>query len=152
MGLELQEQIIEDLKNLRIACESLDLLLPNEFIILMSSPEKWKYFRSTNDGFFDLRTNPIKSPISNGFLVPFISDSQYTHFYYLHLTPNRNSYEVVWSDDICYVAMTVSLEEFEEEYKEEFNQENIFLCDDDFEHFMFCHLQNHEKWFSEHGM
>jgi len=150
MGLEREFEIFGDLENLEKSCLELSLCLPSEFTMLMKSPNLWSKFRSMNSGFFDIREKPIKCPTSSGFLIPFISDQQYCHYYYLHISPNTEGYLILWADASYGDAIYASPEDFERDYKEDFDKNNIYLINDDFERFMYGHYEKHEGWFKEH--
>ena len=147
MGLQRASAMPADLARLETACARLELVLPSDFLLFMQTAQMWGQFRSVNGGYFDIRKDPARCPISDGFLVPFISDQQYCHFYFLHIAPGRSNHEIVWADDLYLGALYATSEEFEREYRQEFDPSDIYLRDGDFENFMHCHLQDHEKWF-----
>lgn len=152
MGQRRESQFPAALRKLQEACASLQLNLPSSFLLLMESPALWQRFRSMNDGFFEVKRPPVKCPLSDGYLVPFISDQQYCHFYFLHLARDRPDHEVVWADDLYYHALYTDAETFEKEYKDESDASDIYLCNRDFERFMYCHFEDHEKWFESAGI
>ena len=151
MGLEGKEKINTDLALLESACAELEITLPVDFVTFMTSPNLWEKFRSTNAGFFDIGAKPVKCPVSDGYLIPFISDQQYCHFYFLHVVSGKKEYEIVWADDLYYGAIYATPEECESAYATEFNQSNIYLCNVNFANFMRCHYEEHETWFVENG-
>lgn len=151
MGEELNDSLADQLSVLTVECEKIGVKLPPSFTIFFSSPELWRKFRSTNAGFFDLREKPAKSPITDGYLIPFITDQQYTHYHYLHIVPGEDEYQVVWTEDVYNGAIYATPDEFLEDYKEEFDKEDIYLLDNDFEHFLKCHYDIHESWLKKHG-
>lgn len=146
MGERKRSTLMADLRSLRASCFELQLELPQSFILFMSSPQLWAKFRSMNDGFFDLGRPPIKCPTTDGYLIPFISDQQYCHFYFLHLTPGRQKYEVVWADDAYTDALYAAPEVFARDYERDFDVSDIHLCSDDFEAFIWNHCNSHEEW------
>lgn len=147
MGQRQGSVIPNDLRKLQESCTGLKLLLPSSFLLLMESPQLWTRFRSMNDGFFEVKKPPIRCPVSNGYLIPFISDQQYCHFYFLHLAPGRTEHEVVWADDHYHGALYADEKVFESDYRSQFDPTDIQLCNQDFERFMYCHLEDHEKFF-----
>lgn len=151
MGLECGDRMMGDIHRLEGACAELGIVLPAEFRTFMMTPEFWCKFRSVNGGFFDLRESPVKSPVGGGYLIPFISDQQYCHFHFLHVFSGSKNYDVLWADDLYKGAVYASQEVFEEDYKDEFDKDDIYLCDNSFEHFLWCHYQSNEKWFVQHG-
>jgi len=150
MGLERNDEMQEDLEKLERACAEQGLTLPGEFRAFMRSPDLWRKFRSVNAGFFDLRNVPVKCPIGEGHLIPFIADQQYCHYHFLHLMPGQVEYEIVWAEDLKQ-ALYASPKVFQENYQRNFDKYDIYLCDNNFEHFMRGHYEDNEKWFAEHG-
>jgi len=144
-------EIPGDFERLKYRCCKLNLKLPESFVYFFENPALWGKFRSTNCGIFNISEKPINCPVSKGFLVPFISDSQYTHYHYLHLVPFDDSHQVIWTDDLYYLAIKASPGEFEKEYKNEFDEKEIYLLDNNFEHFLKCHYENHENWLKNNG-
>ncbi|MGN8084261.1 hypothetical protein [Variovorax sp. 22077] len=116
MGLQRASAMPSDLARLETACARLELVLPSDFLLFMQTAQMWGKFRSVNGGYFDIRKDPARCPISDGFLVPFISDQQYCHFYFLHIAPGRSNHEIVWADDLYLGALYATSEEFEREY------------------------------------
>ena len=114
----------------------------------MENPRLHKHFRSINDGFFDLSNKPIKCPVGDGYLINIITDSQYCHFTYLYLEENSHAYSIVWADDLYDGAIRADIEEFENEYKDEFDKSEIYLLDNSFEHYMYHYYQLNEEHFS----
>lgn len=151
MGEELGDSIVDQLAVLIVECERVGIELPPSFIKFFKTPIFWTKFRSTNSGFFDLREMPVKCPVSSGYLIPFITDQQCTHYHYLHLVPGEDKYQVVWTDDLYNEAIYATEEEFIEDYSDEFDEEDIYLLDDDFEHFLKCHHRIHEGWLKKNG-
>lgn len=149
MGLEREEFLQAELIRLEQECNALGLSLPPAFVLFMGNPTLHKSFRSINAGFFDLRKPPVKCPLSDGYLIPFISDQQYCHFYFLHLLPDSDEYDILWADDLYCGALYASPQDFESDYKDEFDPRELYLCNTDFERFLRCHFAEHEAWFAE---
>ena len=138
MGSERQSRLLEDFEKVKNQCNSLGLILPNSFIDFFNTPTYWQKFLSSNDGFFYLDKSVIFCPYINGYLIPFIADSQHCHYYYLHLQANQKDYEIVWTEDIYLMALLATPEELETDFAEgEFDETDIYLIDNDFERFMF---------------
>lgn len=146
MGEKKGGTLTANLQSLHVSCSLLQLELPQGFVIFMRSPPLWTKFRSVNDGFFDLGRPPVKCPTTDGYLIPFISDQQYCHFYLLHLTPGRQEYEIVWADDAYTDALYADPEVFARDYARDFDASDIHLCSDDFEAFIWDHCNSHEEW------
>lgn len=148
MGAEREETLAADLQSLRASCSALQLELPQGFLLFMNSPSLWKKFRSVNGGFFDLRRQPVRCPTTHGYLIPFISDQQYCHFYLMHLTPGKRPYEIVWADATYTDALYATPELFAINHEHDFDASDIHLCNVDFEAFMWNHYHDHEKRFA----
>ena len=140
MGSERQSRLLEDFEKVKNQCNSLGLILPNSFIDFFNTPTYWQKFLSSNDGFFYLDKSVIFCPYINGYLIPFIADSQHCHYYYLHLQANQKDYEIVWTEDIYLMALLATPEELETDFAEgEFDETDIYLIDNDFERLVSVH-------------
>mgnify|MGYP000173186020 CR=1 FL=1 len=144
MGSEHILRLKDDLGLLINKCQDLGISLPESFVFLMSNQKLHQYFRSLNDNFFDLVDEPIKCTFSDGYLINIIADSQYCHFIYLYIEENSSDYKILWSEKFYG-----DMEDFE--YEVNFDESDLYLLDDNFEHFMYHNRKVTEERFSENS-
>lgn len=117
------------------------LELPSEFLLFFHSPDLQKRIRSCTDCFLDLSPICVPSPLGEGFLIRFLSDSQGCVFWYLYLQRPGLDHCVVASPDF-YGAE-------EELWQEEPpDPSQIIFCEQSFEWFICRFFLENEIWFT----
>ncbi len=147
MANGIESKVTEGFKKTIEDCKKIGLCLPTSFRKFFKNEGYWAFFRSYNGGFFDFTKPPIKYPCSNGYLIRFICDSQYCHFYYLYLEKGSLDHKILWAEDDVDWGLYASKNELEQEAatEGEIDFSKVHLVDNDFEHFMWAHYKKHEK-------
>lgn len=149
MGLSYDSDLSKLLEN----CKKFNLILPNQFIHFMSTPELHTKI-GTRGEYFRLPEEPLYNPYTKGYMIYFITDSQYCWDYYLHLYPNTEQYHIVYADDEYYGVLASTKEELLLEYKDESEIDDILkkicLIENDFDVFIHNRFQDFVEWFREY--
>jgi hypothetical protein len=97
IGREKAAENIHALASLRESLKRLGLKQPESFTAFMDAPALHARIRSTTDCLLDICPEAVQSPISGGYLVRFLADSQGCLFWYLYLTADGSDHAVVAS-------------------------------------------------------
>jgi hypothetical protein len=144
------EQILSSFQSLRDAVAAKGLSLPNSFEQFLSEPSLAQRVRSNTDCFLDIGTAVAPSPISGGYLIRFLSDSQGCLFWYLYLATNGD-HAVLSSSDLY--GSTAEEQGFYsyvdgEKHLAGRKAENISFASASFEAFMCRFWIENEIWFA----
>ncbi len=130
------------ISSLRESASRLGIRLPAAFTKFVETPELQQRVRSNTDCFLDVCSEPIHSPIGDGWLVRFLADSQGCIFWYLYLTPDGSDHAVVSSPGFY----GTEAEQWQEEPPD---PGEIVYCAESFEAFLCRFWLENEIWFAE---
>lgn len=128
---------------LRKNIEHVRLKLPAAFIKFFETPALQQRIRSNTDCYLDLCSEPISSPISDGYLIRFLSDSQGCIFWYLYLTKDGLDHAVVSSERFFGTKAEMWRDD-------EPPPEEIVFCAESLELFLCRFWLENKIWFSDH--
>jgi hypothetical protein len=99
IGAQRAEENARSIPMLIDACKAAAVSLPSTFLKFARAPHLQERVRSNTDCFLDLPEAPVPSPVGDGVLVRFLSDSQACVFWYLYLPTGVADHAVVSSPD-----------------------------------------------------
>lgn len=145
-----------NLAKLQENCRLLNLKLPEAFIHFINFPKLHKKIGAAAGEFVRLQDKPLYNPHTGGYMVCFITDSQYCWHNFLHLYPGSEEYAIVWVDDeYSDILETTPEERANDGYTEEYEQKipeilkQIYLLDDDFEQFIYNKYHEYIEFFRD---
>lgn len=145
-----------NLAKLQENCRLLNLKLPETFIHFINSPELHEKIGAVAGEFVRLQDKPLYNPHTGGYMICFITDSQYCWHNFLHLYPGSEEYAIVWVDDeYSDILETTPEERANDGYTEEYEQKipeilkQIYLLDDDFEQFIYNKYHEYIEFFRD---
>lgn len=146
----------KNLAKLQENCRLLNLKLPEAFIHFINSPELHEKIGAVAGEFVRLQDKPLYNPHTGGYMICFITDSQYCWHNFLHLYPGSEEYAIVWVDDeYSDILETTPEERANDGYTEEYEQKipeilkQIYLLDDDFEQFIYNKYHEYIEFFRD---
>lgn len=143
IGIEKATENAQALIALRQAAAILWLRLPAEFVKFMEDTSLQDRIRSNTDCYLDLCPSPVQSPVGDGYLIRFLSDSQGCIFWYLYLTADGQDHAVVASPGFY----GTDAEQWEDE---EPDSSEIVFSAESFEIFLCRFWLENEIWFASY--
>lgn len=141
IGAEHSEANSRALVILKRASARLGLPLPDTFTTFIETAALQARIRSNTDCFLDLCSEPVGSPLGEGYLIRFLADSQGCIFWYLYLTQDGSDHAVVSSPGF-YGS------EAEDWQEETADPADIVFSAESFEAFMCRFWLENEIWFA----
>jgi hypothetical protein len=141
IGREQATKNARALERLRVSVARHGLRLPRAFTTYFENPALHQRVRSSTDCFLDLCSEPVPSPLGDGYLVRFLADSQGCLFWYLYLPPVGKGHAVLSSTAFFGTA--------EEQWQDDLEHESeISFVAESFELFMWRFWIENEIWFA----
>ena len=133
----------------------LDIPLPYEFRTFIKSPDLHQRIRSNTDCYFDIHDFAIRTyGAYDGYLIHFLSDSQWCLHWYIELLKSGEHFVVVSSD--AYGLESLEYSEEEDNQETTYNKRDIDLakesdflfCSENFTEFIYRFWLENEIWFA----
>jgi hypothetical protein len=136
-----------DLRKLaRIASET-DINLPESFVTFMNSTELHQRIRSCTDCYLDVGDYAVKTKGSiEGYLLHFLSDSQWVLHWYIHTDQHGNHFIVTSLNAYGFAFEDENGNAFATEI--DIQEEDIWFCAPSFTEFMYRFWLENEIWFA----
>lgn len=149
IGNKLAAATVNGIRILRKSADALNLRLPNSFTKFMDAPALHQRTRSATDCYIDLCPEPMRAPLSDGWLVHFLADSQGCLFWYLYLTADGSDHAVVAAPDYYSTPVEWQTPDSDDAEwdDEETDPSQIVFCAEAFEEFMCRYWLENELWF-----
>jgi hypothetical protein len=133
-------------EQLLMTTSQIQLILPDEFVRFMKSPNLPNRIRSCTDCFFELSNEIVKSPTNEGgYLIRFLSDSQGCLFWYLYLI-KTGEHCIVVSDKMLGTEGELLYDDVVTEDSDE--ESYICFCARSFEEFIYRFWIENEIWYA----
>ena len=143
IGIERAAGNAQALSMLRATTAHLGIGLPEPFDRFMRDRLLQNRVRSNTDCYLDLCPSSVPSPVGQGYLVRFLSDSQGCLFWYLYLTSDGSDHAVVSSPSFYGLE--------EEQWQEEpADPGTLVYCAESFEAFLCRFWLENEIWLAEY--
>jgi hypothetical protein len=131
----------ESLARLIERCRAEGVSLPPPFLTFMQAPARHARIRSNTDCFLDVADGPVRSPVGDGVLILFLSDSQGCVFWYLYIPTGSTDHAVVSSTDLYHPSGETLSDEGPDPRRLVFSAES-------FEAFLYRFWIENEIWFA----
>jgi len=141
IGVERAAENPPALLALRASSRRIGLRLPVSFERFLQDPSLHEHVRSNTDCYLDICPALVSSPIGNGHLIRFLSDSQGCQFWYLYLTRDGSDHAVVSSPGF-YGTQEERWQDYEPDSGE------LAFCAESFETFVCRFWLENEIWFA----
>lgn len=133
----------ENLCRLVETCRTVHGSLPQSFLRFMRDADLHARIRSNTGCFLDVAEGPVRSPIGDGMLVRFLSDSQGCIMWYLYIPTGTHDHAVVASPEFYDPSG-------ERLHDEEPDHGALVFCAESFEAFLYRFWIENEIWYSEY--
>jgi hypothetical protein len=123
--------------------------LPKPFLVFFRSKELQYKVRSCTDCYLDLADRAVKVKGKyEGFIIHFLSDSQWCFHWYLYLDATGKSFVITSPNAYCFNIDDNYLSAPYHKSEIDFQQEEIWFCSSSFSEFIYRFWLENEIWFS----